>query len=158
MRMVLFVVFFSIGAAALGGSLLYNDLLRHYQNKKILKEAAESVKKLESLNADYDGLVNQLEQDPNLAMKRIAPIVVGTDHKDPNTAYPKATAQQLAAAREALTKDAENDFNEPAMPAWLVRCAEPRKRSTLFAGGACLIVVSLLFFGPAKSPPDSEKA
>ncbi len=151
MRMVLFVVFFSIGAAALGGSVLYADLLRHYQNKRILKEAAESLRKLESLNADYDGLVNQLEQDPNLVMQRIAPVVVGAERREPNTAYPKVAAEQLAAAREALTKDTEDDFNEPAVPEWLSRCGEPRKRSTLFAGGACLIVVSLLFFGPPKA-------
>ena len=156
MRMILFVLFFSIGAAALGGSVLYDDLLRYYDNRKLLREAEQSLKRLESLNSDYDGLLRQLEEDPNL-VKRIAPIAVGANHEDPNAIYPRATASQLAAARKALTEQSDQGPAEPDIPGWLMRCGEPRRRLILFIAGACLIVVSFLCFGSAQRAGEQQQ-
>ena len=61
LRTLLFAVFFSIGTAALAGSILRDDLLRYYRNKQLLRSAEETLNKLESLNADYDALLKQLE-------------------------------------------------------------------------------------------------
>ncbi len=148
-RVFLFVVFFSIGAAALGGSILCADLLLYYHNKGLLKDEKELSNQLKSLNTDYDALLQQLRDDPNL-IKRIANVTLGKDDNDANTIYPKATAEQLAAARKALTEETSSEPTEATLPRWLTRCREPRRRTMLFFAGAGLILISFICFGPAK--------
>ncbi len=148
-RVFLFVVFFSIGAAALSGSILCADLLRYYHNKGLLKDEKELSNQLKSLNTDYDALLQQLRDDPNL-IKRIAHVTLGKDAGDANTIYPKATAEQLAAARKALTEGTSGETVEATLPRWLTRCREPRRRTMLFFAGAGLILISFICFGPAK--------
>jgi len=155
-RAFLFVVFFSVGAAALGGSTLCDYLAGHYRNKHFLKEAQELSERLDSLNADYDALLRRLEEDPNL-IKRIAPVTLGSEREDVQTVYPKATAEQLAAARKVLAAEVKKDPNEPVMPRWLVRCSEPRRRIMLFVCGAALILISFVCFGPAKGTHEEEE-
>ena len=145
----LFVVFFSIGAAALSGSILCADLLRYYHNRGLLKAEKEFSNQLKSLNADYDALLQQLRDDPNL-VKRIAPVTLGMEHNDVDTIYPKATAEQLAAARKALTEETSTEPADTTLPQWLTRCREPRRRTMLFFAGAGLILISFICFGPAQ--------
>ena len=149
LRAFLFVVFFSIGAAALGFSVLCEDLFRYYNNKQILGMAKESLSRLESLNADYDVLLEQLEKDPNL-IKRIAPVTLGTEPADANAVYPKATAEQLAATRETLIDDLGQQPVEQVVPDWITRCSEPRRRTVLFLAGAFLVLVSFIWFGSVR--------
>ncbi|MGB2865691.1 MAG: hypothetical protein WBC05_20335, partial [Sedimentisphaerales bacterium] len=87
--MILFILFFSIGAASLSSSVLCDDLIQYYQNKQFLREAQESLDRLESLNTDYDVLLERLEEDPNLVIDRLAPATLGTQSEDPNTVYPR---------------------------------------------------------------------
>ena len=77
-RAILFVIMFSIGAAALGGAILLDDLVRYYQNQHFLKESRKFTQKLKSLNEDYDALLKLVQEDPN-SIKRIAPSAVGAD-------------------------------------------------------------------------------
>ena len=149
MRMLLFIVFFSIGAAALGVSIFFDDLLRYYHNRQLLKITETSLTRLESLNADYDALLQQLEKDPNL-VERIGPAALGTEPADANAIYPKATPEQLAAARQALTEETNQQYAKPRIPAWISRCSEPPRRVILFLAGAFLILISFVWFGPAK--------
>lgn len=154
-RMLLFVVFFGIGASALSGSVLCDDLLRYYHNRQLLKSAEVSLNRLKSLNSDYDALLQQLQKDPNL-VKRIAPATIGTERDDEDTIYPEATAEQLAAARKALTEELSQHPTELTVPHWLTRCSKPPQRTGLFLAGACLILISLVCFGPAKQTPQKE--
>jgi len=39
-RAILFVVFFSVGAASLGASVLCDDLVEYYRNRQLLKAAS----------------------------------------------------------------------------------------------------------------------
>lgn len=149
LRTLLFVVFFSIGAAVVSGSILCDDLLRYYHNKQLLKKTEESLKQLESLNADYNALLGQLQNDPDFA-SRIAPATLGTEPKDADTIYPKVTAEQLAAARKALMADSNRQSGEPAIPDWIVRCSKRPQRIALFLAGGFLILISFVWFGPAK--------
>lgn len=110
----------------------------------------DSKSRLKSLIADYDALTSRLEKDPNLVIERVAPATLGTEPADSNAIYPKVTAEQLAAAKKALTEDIEPDQTEPAVPEWLRRCNEPRHRIILFLAGAFLILVSFVWFGSAK--------
>ncbi|UCE99024.1 MAG: hypothetical protein JSV82_07530 [Planctomycetota bacterium] len=150
-RLSLFVVFFSIGAAALSGSVLCCDLLRYYRNRQLLKAAEESLEDLTMLNADYDALLGELQSDPNV-LKRIAPATLGTEPAEPNTVYPKASDEQLAAARRALAKDMERQLPKTDMVDRLARCSGPAERIILFLAGAFLILISFVCFGPAKQP------
>ena len=71
-RAVVFVVFFSIGAAVLSATILCDDLLEYYYYKGLLNQSEGHLKKLESLNADYDTLLAQLEGNPK-ELARLAP-------------------------------------------------------------------------------------
>src|SRR4030043_94076 len=115
LRTFLFVVFFGIGTAALTAATLYDDLLRYYRDKQLLRSAEESLNKLESLNADYDALLKQLEENPDL-LERLAPATLGTEANEPNTVYPKVTAEQLDATRKVLAADLEQQSSGAEMP------------------------------------------
>jgi hypothetical protein len=155
LRMLLFVVFFSIGAAVLSGSILCDDLLRYYHSRQALKAAEVTLNRLKSLNVDYDVLLEQLRKDPDL-VKRIAPATLGTEPVGANTIYPKATAEQLAAARKALTEDPNHKLAESEMPEWIIRCSKPPQRIMLFLAGAFLILISFIWFGPAGQKSQEE--
>jgi hypothetical protein len=147
--MILFAVFFCIGAASLAISILCDDLVQYYRNKQQLMVTQQSLKKLESLNADYDVLLEQLEKDPNL-VKRLAPATLGTEPEDANAVYPRATPEQLTAARRALTQDPNDQSAGPMLPNWLTRCSEPRRRITLFIAGSFLVLISFTCFTPKR--------
>jgi hypothetical protein len=155
MRVSVFIVFFGIGVAALGGSALCPDLIRYYHSRDLLNQAQASLDTLELLNADYDALLQQLQQDPNL-VRRIAPATLGAEPEDPNAVYPTATVKQLTFARKALTEHTQQYPTELATPTWLIRCSEPRRRTALFLAGAGLILISIMYFGPAKEYPRQD--
>ncbi|MHC4204030.1 MAG: hypothetical protein ACYSTT_05220 [Planctomycetota bacterium] len=148
---VLFFLFFSIGAASLSSSVLCDDLIQHYQYKHLMGESQKSLGRLESLNADYDVLLDRLKEDPNLVVDRLAPATFGTESEDPNTVYPRATSRQLAAARKALMEESNRESTEVAMPQWLRRCSKPRNRLLLFISGVVLVLISFVCFRPQSS-------
>jgi len=147
LHLVFFFVFFSVGAAALGGAVLCDDFIQHCRNKSLLRQAEASVIRLESLNTEYDALLEGLEKNPEL-LERIVPVTLGTEPNDPNTVYPKARAAELAVARKALMAEAEQEPAGPAIPVWLQRCSDPPKRIALFIAGASLVLISLVCFTP----------
>ena len=142
-----FVVFFSVGAGALGVAVLCDDFVRYCHNEHVLQEARASVQRLKALNADYDGLLQQLESNPDL-LKRIAPVTLGTQPDDPNAIYPKARAEELAVARKALVEQTDQGPATTLVPPWLQRCSEPVKRIVLFIAGAGLVIIFLVCFTP----------
>jgi hypothetical protein len=152
---ILFVIFFSVGAASLGSAVLCEDLVQYYQNKRSLKAAQESVARLESLNTDYDVLLHLQAEDPNF-VRRLAPVTPGSETEDANTVYPRATPEELAAARRALMTAPEQQVPEPVLPGWLSRCSEPRSRLILFISGIVLILTSLICFQPKKRISETE--
>jgi hypothetical protein len=142
---LLFVLFFSAGAVALGGAVLSDDLIRYCRNRQLLDEAHVAIERLESLNDEYDALLIELENDPNV-LRRIAPATLGTEPADPCAVYPRAKAQELAIARKALLEQAGPESAQVVVPPWLERCSEPRRKIALFIAGAGLILISLVFF------------
>lgn len=153
---VFFVLFFGVGATALNSSILCDDLVQYYRNKKLLQEARESLEHLESLNADYDALLESLEEDPNL-LRRLAPAALGPRHQDANAIYPRATAEQLAAVSKAMMEESNRQSEASAMPEWLKRCSEPRRRKTLLFSGVALILTSFVCFRPTKQIGEKEE-
>jgi cell division protein FtsB len=156
-RVFLFVLFFSIGAAVLSGSVLCDDLLAYYQNKRHLRQSEELLESLKALNTDYDALLRQLEDDPNF-VRRIARATLGTEPEDEDTAYPEVTAEQLDAARKILTTGDQKQTEESGVPDWIIRCSQPPQRTALFVSGAFLILISFICFAPReKTSPDHEQ-
>lgn len=155
-RAILFVLFFSIGAASLSSAVLCDDLVRYYRNRQLLREAQESLDRLKLLNNDYDALLSQLENDPNL-LKRIGRATLGTEPDDPNMVYPEASGELLAAARRVLAEDANEGPVEPVMPEWLSRCNKPDARIILFICGMALVLISFICFRPAKETPERQE-
>ena len=160
-RAVLFVLFFGAGAVSLSCSILCEDLAQYYLNKQLLHQSREYLNQLKSLNTEYDVLLEKWEQDPNFVVRRIARATFGpegvSEPQDPNTVYPRATAELLAAARKVLsddTKPSVAEQTEPAMPRWLVRCRKRPSRITLFICGVVLILTSFVCFRPAKQNPE----
>jgi len=147
LHLLFFLVFFSVGAAALGGAVLCDDFIQSCRNKELLGQAEASIKRLESLNAEYDALLDGLEKNPQL-LERIVPVTLGTEPNDPNTVYPRARAAELAVARKALMAEVKKEPAGPPVPVWLQRCSDPPKRITLFIAGASLILISLVCFTP----------
>jgi hypothetical protein len=145
LRAFLFVCFFSIGAAVLSGAVLCDELVQYYRNKELLVAQARLIERLKSLNADYEALLDQLREDPNL-VERISAVVLGADRQEPNTVYPKVTPDQLEAARQALVDESEQLAGQ-TVPVWLERSSKPTHRSALFVAGAFLVLVSFIFFG-----------
>jgi len=162
LRTFFFCAFFGIGAAALSGSVLCDVLLKFYRSELLLHAQQQRTKDLKSLIADYNALLTEIEKDPNF-VRRIAPATLGTEPDDADTIYPRATFEQLEATRKILTDDSNQQLaslrsgsNESAVPRWLTRCSEPRRRITLFVAGAFLILVAFVCFGPAgqKNQPE----
>lgn len=145
LHFLLFVLFFSVGAVTLGGAVLSDDLIRYWHNRQLLNEAQAAIERLESLNQEYDALLAELERDPNL-LRRIAPATLGTAPSDPYAVYPRARAHELAIARRALLTQTEPESAQAAVPQWLERCREPRRKIALFIAGAGLVLISLVFF------------
>jgi len=145
LRFLVFMMFFSSGAAALGGAVLCDDFIRYCRNKEIVRQAQSSVHRLESLNAEYDVLLEQLESNPDL-LRRIAPVTLGAAPNEPNAVYPRARARDLAVARKAIMDQADEEPADATIPKWLQRCSDPPKRIILFISGASLILISMVCF------------
>lgn len=151
-RIPVFILFFSIGASALGLSVLCDDLIKYFRNVQLRQSAHESIEKLKIFNVDYGSLLENIDEDPNF-IKRIAPVVSGSEYQDANGAYPRATARELAAAREAFGDPTKENI-EPVIPVWLSRSSEPQKRLTLFICGIVLMLISFVCFRPLKTNPE----
>jgi len=147
-RTIFFILFFSIGTVSLGVSVLCEDLIQYYRNRQLARQAEQSLEKLKSLNTDYDVLLSTLAEDPNY-IKRIAPAAIGFKNQDVNAINPRVEAEQLAAARIALT-DPQLATAEPVIPRWLSRCSEPARRMAIFFSGIALILISFVCFGSNK--------
>jgi hypothetical protein len=150
-RAVVFVVFFGIGAAVLSATVLCDDFLEYFHNRSLLKQAEGRLNKFETLNADYDELLGQLEGDP-CQFARLAPATLGIEPNEPNTVYPRATVDKLAAARRALSEEPEEPTSNEAIPRWLGLCCQWPRRHILFFCGAALVLISFVFFGSAIRP------
>jgi hypothetical protein len=148
-RVFFFIVFFSIGAASLGISVLCDDLFDYYKNLRYIDSARISIERARALNDDYDALLSRLENDPNL-VRRLIQATVGIEQNEPNTVRPRATPEALAAARDVLTDPNEQPV-EHAIPRWLNRCMEPQKRRTLFLSGIALVLIAFVCFRPSSS-------
>ena len=150
-RIVAFILFFGIGAAVLSATVLCDDFLEYFHNRGLLKQAEVGRQKLETLNADYDELLGRFVGDP-CQLARLAPATLGIEPNEPNTVFPRASADKLAAARQAMSVEPNEPAPDEAIPEWLGLCCRWPRRQILFSCGAALVLISFVFFGSPKRP------
>ncbi len=154
-RTIWFIVFFSIGSAALAIAVLIPDFVRYYRYRQVQHETEKSVRELESLNTKYDMLLKNIEDDPNL-LNRVAPVIMGSDFNEPNAVYPETTAEGLNIARQALQNLQPIDPNEVIVPNWLNRCSQPNMRLAMFLCGGALVMLSFICYGSSRKKQDED--
>lgn len=148
-KTVLFIVFFTIGIAAVAVSILVNDFNRYYLVKIQLHNTKITNERIQKLIDGYNEMIKSIEADPHI-VERLAPATLGVEPNAPETAFPKASRQELFAAQRALIAAAPPLPPEPVLPEWLKRCSEPVLRKVLFLAGAALILVSFTCFNIRK--------
>ena len=150
-RTVVFFVLFGVGSGSIALSALCDDLVLYFKNKQALAVLAQETNSIADLVEIHDGLLRQIEEDPNM-IKRIAPAVLGTPPMDPNATYPLTGLRELAVARETLQNVKTKPHPIPKVPLWLLRCSEPGRRRSLFLSGSVLVLISFVCFGLRKKP------
>lgn len=149
-RFILFAVFFSVGASAVTLSIIADQIEQLYESRAVLAHQQAETEQLKSLIDDHIAQITVIQHDPNV-LDRLEYSMFGTEPTAEDTAFPKASAEQLQAAQLALIDQIKDSTKSPATPQWLTRTLEPRFRYSLFLAGAGLILITFIFFGsPAK--------
>jgi hypothetical protein len=146
-RLLLFAGILTLGATVVCIAALSDDLIQYYADRQRLVEARKMVDLLEKLNADYDALLEQIRQDPNL-IRRLGTATLGTPPQDANTAHPEVRLEELLAARQALSVADDVPEEPPSLPDWLTRCSHPLHRLAMFLCGGGLVMVAFVYFRP----------
>jgi len=150
-RYVLFCLFFGIGAGTVGLSILADEMRDYYESKSLLAKVLADNEKIQSLTADYESQIQQIQNDPN-SLLRLKLVTLGAEPTGQDTAYPKASDEQLAAAGRVLLEDLQSPKTGPHIPKWVRRCSEPNLRRSLFFAGAGLVLITFIFFGSPARP------
>jgi hypothetical protein len=150
-RVVVFIVFFSIGATVLTATLLCDDLLTLFYLRGLETHSQENLNKIRTLITDYDTVLSQIEGNPK-EIARLAPATLGIEVNEPNTVYPRAAADKLTIARRALAQEPNRTEITQGVPPWLCLSCQWPRRHILFISGATLVLISFMFFGPVKNP------
>ena len=147
LRTIAFMILFGLGVGSLSLASLVDDIDTYYQQRCLMVQAEKDIAALRELNANYDGLLKQLDSDVD-ARKRLAPVVLGQRPGEPNAVFPQAALSVLMQAKQAIAvKRAPTPF--PEIPAWLTRIQKPQRRRALFIAGAGLVLVAIRWFGLA---------
>jgi len=160
-RAFFFIVFFSIGGAAISVSVLGRELFLYVGSRGMLASAEAGKVRLEQLNTDYDILLRQLQTDPNI-ISRIAPAVLGESGERSGGSLSKQRSKELERLREVLSgSDVAGGVRPVSSSAvgsgadgqsdWLRTCIEIRRRTVLFLAGSFLVLISFIWFGPVWS-------
>ncbi len=148
-RTVFFCLFVGVGLVALTASILADELLELYLYKAEIRRKEEFNKRLQKLTAEYESVIKQIEDDPNI-LARLAGVSLGIEPNSVDTAFPRAPEHARLIAEKILLQQ-QSKADEPAPPDWLMRCNEPLARTIMFLCAAGLIIVSFVCFG-AKKP------
>ena len=155
-KTVLFIVFFTIGIAAVAVSILVNDFNQYYLVKIQLHNTKLANEKIQKLIDGYNEMIKSVEADPHI-VERLAPATLGVEPNAPDTTFPKASRKELLAAQRALIAAAPPLPPEPVLPEWLKRCSLPMLRKILFLAGSALILVSFTCFNIRKEERQAGK-
>ena len=144
-RYVLFCLVFAIGAGAVALSILADELRDYYNSKCLLQRTELENETIKSLTTRYESQIRQIQKDPNI-LRRLELVTLGIEQTAENTAFPKVSDEQLAAADRVLLEQSKLRQITSDMPPWIQRCSEPNFRRSLFFAGAGLVFVAFIFF------------
>ena len=158
LRYLLFCIFFAAGAGAVALSILIDpEISKYYQSRLQLRQVEEGNVRMQKLIDQYDLQIQQIERDPNLLTK-LQTFTFGHEPDIEGVILPKASEEELAAAKEALFAKLDAQNQEQLVPQWVHRCGQPKNRKVLFVAGCGLIVVTFIFFGtPRRHRPHRRK-
>ena len=147
LRYLLFCIFFTAGAGAVALSILiYPEINNYYKNRLQLRQVEEGNVRVEKLITQYDAQIQQLERDPNLLAK-LQTFTFGHEPDLEGAILPKASEEELAAAKEALFAELNQQKDAQLVPQWVNRCGQANNRRILFVAGCGLLVINFIFFG-----------
>ncbi len=147
LRYLLFCIFFAAGAGAVALSILIDpEISKHYHSRPQLRQIEKGNVRMERLIAQYDAQIQQLESDPNLLAK-LQTLAFGHEPDLEGVILPRASKEELAAAKEALFAELDAQSQEQLVPQWVHRCAQPKNRKVLFVAGCGLLIITFIFFG-----------
>ncbi len=147
LRYLLFCIFFTAGAGAVALSILIDpEISNYYQSRLQLRQVEEGNVRMERLIAQYDAHIQQLERDPNL-LANLRTFTFGHEPDLEGVILPKASEEELAAAKEALFAELDEQKDAQLIPQWVHRCGKANNRRILFVAGCGLIVITFIFFG-----------
>ncbi|RKY09422.1 MAG: hypothetical protein DRP66_02320 [Planctomycetota bacterium] len=158
LRYLLFCIFFTAGAGAVALSILIDpEISNYYQSRLQLRQVEEGNVRVKRLIAQYDAQIQQIEMDPNL-LGKLQRFTFGHEPDLDGAILPKASEEELAAAKTALFAELNNQKGARLVPQWVHRCARTNNRRVLFVSGCGLLVITFIFFGaPRRHRPPRRK-
>lgn len=144
LRLILFCIFFSVGAGAVALSLLAGELKVYYENKQALWRIEHANREVEQLTERYTQQIEQIERDPN-QLRKLRWAVLGEEPNEPGKVFPQVDARELARVMAVIETMQEPEPN--MVPPWVKRSNQVNMRYGLFFAGAGLIVTTFIFFG-----------
>ena len=148
LRYLFFCLFFAIGSGAMTLAILAGEINDFYRSKDLLTVTQRQIESIKNLTAQYDAQLLQIEKDPNIILSRLKLITIGEKPYAEDTAFPKAS--ELDAAAAALLEDQQTPEQTPAVPQWTERISHTKTRKALFGAGAVLVLLAFVFFGTPK--------
>jgi hypothetical protein len=152
-RTVLFCLFVGAGFVALTVSILADELLDLHLYRLEIQKAEELNQRLQKLNTQYEAVIKQIEDDPNI-LARLAGVSLGIEPNSADTAFPRVPEYERLVAEKILLEQLQTGADRPSPPAWLLRINQPWARAIMFICSAGLIIVSFVCFGTRKQSPD----
>jgi hypothetical protein len=156
---LLFVVFFTVGVAAVTLSVLALEIGTLYRDKAVLQKLEASNKDLQSLDKQYAFQLEQIKKNP-ASLARLRVLNLGEEPEDPQTAYPPSKSDQLIQSARNIIQQSQKEVKQkdepPLIPVWVIRACQRRSRVALFMTGAALIIVAMTFFSQAEEPQATQ--
>jgi len=144
-RTIFFMIFFSIGIAAVALSIVADEFLYYYRQQISLEETMRANEHLAILDEKNRQLLEQIKKDPSI-LERLAPITLGAEPNEPNAIIPKTGVAELQFARNVLEELRQTSEKKIQIPQWLERINQNKERTILFLSGSGLILISLCSF------------
>ena len=145
-RYAAFCVFFACGIGAIVLAIRCDEVADYYKSRDLLNRIRADNERIRQLDSDYQSQMQQIQQDPNVIL-RLEHIALGSEPNADGIAFPRASQEQLAAAKRVFYEGLQFSEGVDAVPKWVRRCSEPRFRYGLFFAGAGLILITFMFFG-----------
>ncbi len=155
-RGLFFALTFAAGTAVLALAFGSQEITDYYQLKIHTETKRRLCEKIETLIADYNSLITEIQADPNV-LQKVAPAILGIETPDANSARPQFLDPNLAAVSRELLKQADKTNNQShTLPRWVQNCQTKPARAVLIISGSGLIFVAFVCFGKKKPQKSIE--